>query len=128
MDMLDDPKRVPLPPDQRTLLPGMAGIGLFLLIVTMLNSFAAMRGVFGHGPARYGILGVCSLLLVGIFGMLGLRKWGWALVTAGCLLMGLGDIWLFAHTHAGFFAVRGLLELCFFFYLARTEVRERLRN
>ena len=72
------------------------------------------------------MLALCSLLLVGIFGLLRLRRWGWALVIAGCLMMSLGDIWFFAHTHAAFFMVRGLLELVFFLYLSRTEVRERM--
>ena len=121
-------EETPAPLPMRGLLPGMAGIAVFLLIVTMLNAFAALKGAFGSGPARFGILGVCTFLLLGIFGLLSMRKWGWALVIAGCLLMAGGDGFLYAHNHVGFFAVRGLLELCFFLYLARTEVRERLRR
>jgi len=109
------------------LLPGMAAIGMFLLLITMLNAFAALRGAFGTGPARYGICAVCTLLLIGVFGLLRLRRWGWALCTAGCLAMAGGDTFLYVHNHVGFFAVRGLLELCFFLYLVRTEVRDRLR-
>ena len=55
-----------------------------------------------------------------------LSKWGWALVTAGCLLLSLGDFFWFEKTHAGFFMVRGLFALLFFLYLVRPEVRERL--
>jgi len=109
------------------LLPGVAAIAMFLLVVTMLNAFAALHGLFGAGPARYGILAVCTLLVVGVFGMLRLRRWGWALVTAGCLAMAGGDMFLYSHNHVGFFMVRSLLELCFFLYLVRTEVRERMR-
>ncbi len=108
------------------MLPGIAGICMFLLLVTMLNAFGAIRGAFGMAGGKYSVLGVCTLLLVGIFGLLRLRRWGWALVLAGCLLMSLGDIYFFAHTHVGFFAVRGLLEMVFFLYLSRTEVREQL--
>jgi len=100
---------------------------MFLLLVTMLNAFAAIQGTFGSGPARYGILAVCTFLLLGIFGMLKLKRWGWALVTAGCLAIAGGDLFLYTHNHVGFFLVRALLELCFFLYLARTEVRERMR-
>ncbi|MEO6922245.1 MAG: hypothetical protein ABI064_00170 [Acidobacteriaceae bacterium] len=110
------------------LLPGMAAIAMFLLLITMLNAFAAIGGAFGTGPARYGIFVVCSLLLLGVFGLLRTRRWGWALCTAGCLAMAGGDTFLYVHNHTGFFAVRGLLELCFFLYLVRTEVRERLRR
>ena len=108
------------------MLPGMAAIAMFLLIVTMLNAFAALRGAFGVSAAKFGILGVCTLLVIGVFGLLRLRRWGWALVTAGCLVLALGDIYFFTRMHVGFFLVRGLLELCFFLYLARPEVRERV--
>jgi len=110
------------------ILPGMAAISMFLLLVTMLNAFAALRGIFGTGAAKYGIFGVCTLLVIGVFGFLRLRRWGWALVTAGCLVMSIGDIYYFGHSHVAFFIVRALLELCFFLYLVRPQVRERLRT
>src|ERR1700735_2546335 len=109
------------------ILPGMAAIAMFLLLVTMLNAFAALRGIFGAGAAKYGIFAVCSLLVVGVFGFLRLRRWGWALVTAGCLVMSIGDIWLYGHNHLAFFIVRALLEHSCFLYLVRPPVRERLR-
>jgi len=125
---METPSHPDLPkPAVQGLLPGIAAIAMFLLLVTMLNAFAALQGVFGQGAARYGILAVCTLLLIGIFGMLKLKRWGWALVTGGCLAIAGGDLYYYAHSHAGFFMVRALLELCFFLYLARTEVRERMR-
>src|ERR1700712_1341873 len=106
------PLPVVTPAGERSgMLPGIAGISMFLLLVTMLNAFAALRGAFGAAGAKYSVLGVCTLLLIGIFGLLRLKRWGWALVLAGCLLMALGDMYFFAHTHVGFFMVRGLLEL-----------------
>ena len=108
------------------MLPGIAGISMFMIFMTMLNAYAALHGSFGNGTAKYGVLTMCSLLAVGIFGLLRLRKWGWALVTAGCLLLSVGDFFYFEKTHAGFFLVRGLFDLLFFLYLSRTEVRERL--
>src|SRR3978361_1776329 len=109
------------------MLPGIAGICMFMLLVTMLNAFGAIQGAFGSAAAKYSVLAICTLLLVGIFGLLRLMRWGWALVLGGCLVMSLGDLIFFAHTHTGFFLVRGLLEMVFFLYLSRTEVRERLR-
>lgn len=109
------------------MLPGIAGICLYLLLVTMLNAFFAARGGFTSSAAKYSMLGVCTLLLVGIFGLLRLSRWGWALVIGGCLVMSIGDCIAFRHTHVGFFIVRALLEMVFFLYLSRTEVRERLR-
>lgn len=109
------------------MLPGIAGICMFLLLVTMLNAFGAIRGAFGTGTAKYGVLGLCSLLVAGVFGLLRLQRWGWALVSVGCLLMSVGDMLFFTKMHVAFFAVRAALEMVFFLYLSRTEVRHRLR-
>ena len=109
------------------MLPGIAGICLFMIFMTMANVYAGLTGVFGRGMARYGVLSLCTLLAVGIFGLLRLRKWGWALVTAGCLLFATGYFFYFSKTHVGFFLVQGLFGLVFFLYLVRAETRERLR-
>jgi hypothetical protein len=108
------------------MLPGIAGICMFLMFMTMLNVYAGLRGAFGGGVTRYGVLALCTLLALGIFGLLRLRKWGWALVTAGCLLLSAGDFFLFSKLHAVFFLVRGIFALLFFLYLVRQETRERL--
>jgi hypothetical protein len=108
------------------MLPGIAGICMFLMFMTMLNVYAGLRGAFGGGLAKYGILSLCTLLAAGIFGLLRLKKWGWSLVTAGCLLLSAGDFYLFSRLHALFFAVRGTFNLLFFLYLVRQETRERL--
>ena len=108
------------------MLPGIAGICMFMIFMTMLNVYAGLHGSFGGGTAKYGVLTVCTLLAVGIFGLLRLKKWGWAIVTAGCLLLSAGDFFYFEKTRAAFFLVRGMFDLVFFLYLVRAEVRERL--
>lgn len=109
------------------MLPGMAFIGMYLLLLAMLNAFAALRGIYGTGFARYGIFGICSLMVVGVFGFLRLRRWGWAIVAAGFLLLAAGDFYLYSHQRVGFLLIRALFSIVFFLYLSRTEVRERLR-
>jgi hypothetical protein len=109
------------------MLPGVAGICLFLLILTLVNAFAALNGRFGVGGGKYGVLGLCTLLAAGVFGLLRLRRWGWALVLGGCLTLSLGNLFVFEKTHAGPFLLQGLFALVFFLYLVRTEVRDRLR-
>jgi hypothetical protein len=101
--------------------------GMYLLLLAMLNAFAALHGIYGKGFARYGIFGICSLMVVGVFGFLRLRRWGWAIVAAGFLLLAAGDFYLYAHQHVGFLLIRALFSIVFFLYLSRTEVRERLR-
>jgi lysylphosphatidylglycerol synthetase-like protein (DUF2156 family) len=109
------------------MLPGVAGICLFMVVLTTINAVAALRGSFGVGTGRYGVLALCTLLAAGVFGLLRMRRWGWALVLAGCLTLCLGNLFVFEKTHAGQFLLQGLFALVFFLYLVRTEVRDRLR-
>ena len=109
------------------MLPGMAMIGMYLLLLAMLNAFAAIRNTFGPGMAKYSILGICTLMATGVFGFLRLRRWGWALTTAGCILMATGYFYGFHRAHRTPYIIQGLFALCFFLYLSRPEVRERLR-
>jgi hypothetical protein len=108
------------------MLPGMAFIGIYILLLAMLNAFAALHGIYGVGIARYGILAICTLTVIGIFGFLKLLRWGWAIVMAGFILLASGDLYLYSHTHAGFLLIRALFSIVFFLYLVRPEVRERL--
>jgi len=109
------------------MLPGVAGICLFLLFFTMVNVYGALTGAYGSGAGKYGVLAICTLLATGIFGLLRLYRWGWAVVVAGCLLVAAGDMYFYSKTHVVFFVIRGLFELVFFLYLVRPEVRDRLR-
>lgn len=113
--------------EARGMLPGVAMICMYLLLLGLLNVFAALRNTFGAGPAKFSILGICSLLVIGVFGLLRLRRWGWAIVTAGCVLMAAGYFYGFHAAHRPPFIVQGLFATVFFLYLSRTEVRERLR-
>ena len=109
------------------MLPGIAGIAMFMIFMTILNAFAALRGTYGTTAAKYSVLAICTLLAVGVFGLLRLRKWGWAIVTAGTLVLSSGDFYFFEKTKVAFFLIRALLVLVFFLYLVRPEVRDRLR-
>jgi peptidoglycan/LPS O-acetylase OafA/YrhL len=103
------------------MLPGVAAICMFMLVVTMVNAFIAARN---H---RYGVLVICTLFVAGIFGLLRLKRWGWALVLGGCLTFSLSYFYIFATQHIFPYLVQALFALVFFLYLVRTEVRERLR-
>ena len=59
------------------MLPGLAGICMFLIFLTMVNVYAGLQGFYGGGRTRYAILTLCTILAAGIFGLLRLRKWGW---------------------------------------------------
>ncbi len=113
--------------EKGVLLPGVAGIAMFLLLLALLNTFAALKGVFGTGGGRYGVLAVCTLLVVGVFGLLRMRRWGWAIVAAGALLLAVGYLFLFSRVHQAPMVVQALFGIVFFLYLIRPEVRERMR-
>ncbi len=114
-------------PAKGILLPGVAAISLFMLFMALMNAFGAIHGMFRTPAADYSVLAVCSLLVVGVFGLLRMRRWGWALVLGGAIFLALGDLLFFKMTRTTFFAVRSVLELVFFLYLVRGEVRDRLR-
>ena len=60
-------------------------------------------------------------------GLLLLLRWAWAMALGAVFLLTAYHLWTFASQHQGQALVLGLLNLVFFFYLVRTEVRERLR-
>ena len=108
------------------LLPGVAAIALYMLFMAGINAFGAIHGLFRTPAANYSILAVCTLLAAGVFGLLRMRRWGWALVLGGAVFLAMGDGLFFKMSHAPFFAIRALLDMIFFLYLVRPEVRERM--
>lgn len=111
------------------MLPGMAMIALFLLVYALMNVFAAWRGMVGL--ERYGTLGISTLLAVGVFGLLRLKRWGWALMLGGCLFTSFSYVLRFITMHMPLQEKFGLLVyaaffMVFFLYLVRDEVRSRV--
>ena len=96
------------------MLPGVAGICMFMLVLTLINAFAALQGKFGDGRGKFGVLALCTLLAAGVFGLLRLRRWGWALVLAGCLTLAMGNMFVFHKTHVAPFWCRDCLRWCSF--------------
>lgn len=123
---MSDPTPIPQPrPNVRgQMLPGIAGISLYMMVVALTGVVGAMRGVYPPMVA----LPICTLLVVGIFGLLRLRRWGWAMVTAGSLLISLMYGWMARHMGMPRLWVMSGLDFCMFLYLVRAEVRERLRS
>ena len=113
--------------DKGKMLPGIAGIALFLLLMTLLNVIAALQNIFGAGRSKYGMLAVCTLLAVGLFGLLRMTRWGYSIVMAGCLLLSAGFFFYFSRVHQTRLLVWGAFMLVFFLYLVRPEVRDRMK-
>jgi hypothetical protein len=104
------------------LLPAMAALSLYMFLLAAVVGFGAVTGRF---PRLFLLL--CLLFVAAGAGLARLRRWGWAL-TAGAsfLLMGYGVL-LYLRLHMLGALMSSFLNLVFFLYLVRPEVRERLR-
>ena len=103
-------------------MPGLAAIGLYMLL---LAGTVILGVVMKYFPPLYLVFPV--LFIAAGLGLLMLFRWAWALSLAAVLLMAGMFLYQFSRTHAGSGLVQGLLNLVFFFYLVRAEVREILR-
>ncbi len=103
-------------------LPGIAAISLYMILLAGFNVVSVVRQ---HSDPL--LLVLSPLFIAGALGLLLLLRWGWALTVAGVALMAARFLWGFTAEHAPSMLVQGLLNLLFFFYLVRTEVREHLK-
>jgi hypothetical protein len=119
--------RVPIDPPLITkgrvsLLPGIIAIAFYMLVQAAVVSFGVAGG---HIPPLFLI--VAALFVAASFGMLRLFRWAWALTLGAAFSLMSWYAWIFFTTHQPIGAVMGLLNLVFFFYLVRPDVRSRLR-
>src|SRR5271169_3241440 len=117
------PPAEPAQPGQKRLpLPGMAGIALYTLAISVVIAF----GVVGHHiPPIF--LVVSLLTACASFGLLRLQRWGWALSLAATLLLMVYQFYILFRLHQASAGIMGALNLVLFLYLVRPEVIERLK-
>jgi hypothetical protein len=108
----------------RTLLslPGLVAISLYMMVLAGMNILGV---AMGQTPTVF--LAFSALFIAASLGLLLLLRWAWALTLAAVVLLVGLFLWKFAASHEFPFAIQGLLNLVFFLYLVRTEVREKLR-
>jgi len=103
-------------------LPGALAISLYLLVLAGV----VILGVAGrHYPPLFLIL--AAAFLTSSAGLILLLRWAWAAALAAVFLLACYNLWIFGSQHGGAQLVQGLLNLVFFLYLVRAEVREKLR-
>ncbi|HZD76725.1 MAG TPA: hypothetical protein VE218_06960 [Acidobacteriaceae bacterium] len=110
------------PGEYRGLLPAMAGIALYMFVLAGVVGYGAATGRF---PRLFLI--VCVLFLAAAVGLIRLYRWGWALTSAASFLLMSYGVWAYVHTRMAAALVMSFLNLIFFLYLVRPEVRDRLR-
>jgi hypothetical protein len=104
-------------------LPGLAAISLYLLVLAGV----IILGVAGgrHYPPLF--LVFAAAFITASAGLLRLLRWAWALTLSAVFLLVVYNLWIFTSQHQLPALVQGLLNLVFFLYLVRPEVREKLR-
>jgi len=114
----------PTPPQGRELipLPGLGGISLYMLVLAGVSILGVVNGQF-----RPVYLLFAAFFVTAALGLLLLFRWAWALTLAAIVLLITLFAWKFVTEHQFPFLVQGLLNMVFFLYLVRTEVRRKLR-
>jgi hypothetical protein len=121
-DNRSEPTQPKLPPELFR-LPGLAAISLYLLVLAGVIVLGVVSG--GHYPRIY--LVFSAVFISASAGLLLLFRWAWTLALSAVLLLTIYNLWIFSNAHTPPALVQGLLNLVFFFYLVRPEVREKLR-
>ena len=114
----------PPPPLRRDLLPlpALVAISLYMMILAIVDVVAVVGGQF-----RPIYLVLAALFIAAAAGLIMLFRWAWALTLAAVVLLA-GLFFFKFYTDQQFpFVVQGLMNLIFFLYLVRSEVREKLR-
>jgi hypothetical protein len=116
----------PQPSPQRTELmplPGLAAIGIYLLVLAGV----IISGVVGgrHYPPLFLLFAAAFITASG--GLVMLFRWAWSLALAAVLMLVIYNAWIFSTQQQVPALVQGVLNLIFFLYLVRPEVRSRLR-
>jgi hypothetical protein len=115
------------PEEKGKMLPGVAAITLYLSLFTVATMFFALTSQAPVASVtKYGLLALYTLLAVGLYGQIRMRRWGWSIVLAGCLLLSASFFYAFRMGHHGPSLLQGLFMLLFFLYLVRPEVRDRM--
>ncbi len=113
----DDPR-----PAWRLPLPGLAAICLYLFL---LAGVIIVGVAGGHYPPLFLLFAAVFIAASG--GMAMSFRWAWSLALSAVFLLAGYNLWIFTSRHQWAALVQGLLNLVFFLYLVRPEVRETLR-
>jgi hypothetical protein len=104
-------------------LPGLAAIAFYMFLLAGVIIFGVVSG--RHYPPVFLIF--AALFFTASGGLLMLFRWAWAMTLAAVLLLVGYNMWIAVSFHQAPSVVQSLLNLVFFLYLIRPEVREKLR-
>jgi uncharacterized membrane protein (DUF2068 family) len=113
--------------ESKRLLPAMAAISAWMLVLSVLAVAGVLGGHYPAGSARIAVLLLGTLFAVAGLGLMLMRRWGWSLTLAAVFCSMCFGWYSVFHLHQGQWAVMAVINLIFFLYLVRPEVRDRLR-
>jgi hypothetical protein len=103
-------------------LPGLIAISFYMLLLAGIFVIYVVNHRFGPVYLVFSVLFIAAAL-----GLLLLLRWAWALTLAAVALMTGSFLYNYTSQHNPSSLVQGLLNLIFFLYLVRTDLREKLR-
>jgi uncharacterized membrane protein (DUF2068 family) len=103
-------------------LPGVAAIGLYMILLCVLYLVPISRG-----QVPKGMLILCIAFAVAAQGLLRQKRWGWAMTLAAIFLSALQEVWRVAEYHELLMLAGAFFNMILFLYLIRPEVRQRMR-
>ena len=118
------PSASPSPIPRRVLIPfpALVAISLYMVVLAIVDVVGVVGGQF-----RPIYLVLAALFLAAAGGLLLLFRWAWSLTLAAVILLA-GLFFFKFYTDRQFqFVIQGVMNLIFFLYLVRPEVREKLR-
>jgi uncharacterized membrane protein YvlD (DUF360 family) len=118
---MPDESNKPAQPARRMPLPALVAIALYMLLLAGINIVGVVRG-----DIRPIYLIFSAAFITASLGLLKMFRWAWVMTLAAIVLMTGLFFYKFSTAHELSNLVQGLLNLIFFLYLIRTEVRERL--
>jgi hypothetical protein len=103
-------------------LPGLIAISIYMLL---LSGVTVVSVINNRAGALYLVFSAC--FVAGALGLLMLFRWAWALTLAGVAVLSGSFLYTYTTQHISSSLVQGLLNLLFFLYLVRSDVREKLK-
>jgi hypothetical protein len=104
------------------LLPGIAAIAIWMFVLALIG----LVSVTTHKLPLIS-LALCAAFAAAGQGLMRLRRWGWAMTLAAVFLSALYGMWAMVKFHQPMELGLVAVNMVFFLYLVRPEVRTRLR-
>ena len=104
-------------------IPGVIAISLYMVLLAGVIAVGVVAGA--HYPGAFSSSPRCSLLPAA--GSCSYFAGPGLLALAAVFLLSVYNLWVFTKVHQPAALVQGLLNVIFFLYLIRPEVREKLR-